>query len=295
MIIAIRYLILLMALIIAGCSGEDTFAPKPGAGTPAVSQEIASTKVTITPDNATSESVFTLNADASLLSNAIIDWYINGEIKGAVGITRFSSSDIIKGDIIKAVVTKNSKEYFSNEISILNTPPRINRAEMFPALPKTGDPLSVEVNAQDVDGDTIYYTYKWTLNGKQLSDENYLRTELKRDDMIVVEIIPYDSDDTGSKIFVKNKVFNSPPIVSENNPSLDGKTYTYQLKATDPDGDVLTYKVVEGPEDMSIDPSGLITWLVDPKNIGRNEFKVSVNDNNGGELIVPITARIRFE
>ena len=283
-----RYLILLLALQILGCSGakED--------GAPTVTQKTSENTVIITPDTATARSVITLKADSSLLTSATIDWHINGNVAESSGSTRFTSSELSKGDTLQAILTKNQKKYHSNEIRIMNTPPRINRAGMVPALPKVGDILRIEVDAQDVDGDKIYYRYKWTLNNKHISDQDYLDTEFKRDDMIVVEIITYDSESTGSKIFVKNKIYNTPPAMTESGPDFDGKTYTYNINATDIDGDELTYEIIDGPKGMSIDPAGKITWEAG-SNAGTYEFKVHVNDNKGGELIVPITTRLSFE
>lgn len=283
-----------MALLILGCSSEDTDTPQPSATTPAASQKTAKNKVTITPDNATKQSVIALTANRSLLNNSIINWYVNGSIDESTDGIQFTSPRLEKKDIIQAVLVRNKKEYYSNEITIMNTPPRIKRAAMVPALPRADATLEVEIDAYDVDEDTIYYTYKWVLNGKFITDQNFLSTEFKRDDMITLEITPYDGEDYGSNIFIKNKIFNSLPVVSGNTPSFDGMTYTYHLNATDPDGDVLTYKILEGPKGMSVDTSGMITWEVRPEDAGRYEFTIFINDNNGGELLVPITARIGF-
>jgi len=176
----------------------------------------------------------------------------------------------------------------------MNTPPRIKRAEMVPALPKAGTDINLAIDAYDVDGDTVYYKYKWTLNGKYISDQNYLSMDLKRDNMIVVEITPYDSENAGGILFVKSKIYNSPPAVTEGTPSFDGKTYKYTLNSTDADGDELTYEIKDGPEGMTVDRNGMITW--EPGgDAGTHRFTIIVSDNNGGTVIVPITTRISFE
>ena len=295
MIIVKRYLIILMALLIAGCSTEDTGAPGQSAITPAVSQKTAKNKVTINPDTATAQSVITLSADTSLLANADIDWYVNENIVESLGKPRFEGHVLNKGDIIQAIVTRNKKEYYSNEIRIMNTPPRIKRVEMTPELPRVGATISVEVEADDIDGDTINYKYKWTLNNKYMSDQRYLSMEFKRDDLITVEITPYDSDGSGNHILAKTKIYNSLPVVTGSTPVVDGTTYTYNLNATDPDGDDLTYKMIKSPEGMQVDTSGMITWELRPEDAGRHEFTVLISDNHGGEVVVPITNRIGFE
>lgn len=289
-----NYLIIFITLLIAGCSGEDSVTYKPAETAPAVSQKITKSEVAISPDNATAQSVITLYADASLLTGGSIDWYINGDIAESSGKTRFTSPKLHKGDRIQAIVTRNKKEHHSNEITVINTPPRIKRAEMVPALPRIGSTISVETDAYDVDGDTIHYKYKWTLNGQYISDQNFLSTDFRRDDMIVVEITPYDGEDKGNTVFIKNKIYNSTPVVTGNAPNFDGKTYTYALNATDPDGDELTYEIKEGPVGMTIDRYGKVTWEVSPSDAGTHRYTVLINDNNGGEVVVPITTRIGF-
>ncbi len=290
-----RYLVILITLFIVGCSSEEPVTPQKSVITPAPAQKAEENKVTITPDNATAQSVITLNADSSMLVDATIDWYVNGNLVESAGIKNFASSGIEKGDIIQTIVTRNKKEYYSNEITIMNSPPRIKRAEMIPALPRVGAVPRIKVDAHDIDGDTIYYKYKWILNDKYISDQNYLDTKFKRDDMIVVEITPYDSAGAGSTTFIKNKIYNSSPVLTESDPSFDGKTYTYQIDATDVDGDKLVYEILEGPEGMAVDTYGLITWEVSPEDEGRHEFKIFIDDNNGSTLIVPITTSISFK
>ena len=283
------------ALFIAGCSTEDTGAPRQSTTTPAVPQKTATNKVTINPDNATAQSVITLNGDISLLANATIDWYVNGKIAEPSGRLRFTSNRLAKGDVVQAIVTKNKKEYYSNEIRIKNTPPMIKRVEMIPALPRVGAVITLDVIAHDIDGDTINYKYKWTLNDQDVSDQNYLSLEFKKDDMITVEIIPYDSEGSGNHVFSKTKIYNSVPIVSECVPSFEGYTYKCPINASDPDGDDLTYKIIKSPEGMQIDTSGMITWEMRPEDAGRHEFTVLVSDNYGGEVVMPVTSSISFE
>ena len=62
---------------------------------------------------------------------------------------------------------------------------------------------------------------------------------------------------------------HAPVIVSDPITSATiGDTYTYDVDALDPDDDLLTYSLVSGPQEMTIDPAtGLITWTtpsVDP-------------------------------
>jgi len=60
-----------------------------------------------------------------------------------------------------------------------------------------------------------------------------------------------------------------------------GKPYTYDVNATDADGDTLTYSLTTSPPDMTIDDgTGLISWT--PTVDGLYTINVSVDDGNGG-------------
>ena len=57
--------------------------------------------------------------------------------------------------------------------------------------------------------------------------------------------------------------------------------YFYPVRAIDPDGDVVTYSLVQAPEGASIDPTtGRIDW--NPPNPGVIEFLVTADDGRGG-------------
>lgn len=59
--------------------------------------------------------------------------------------------------------------------------------------------------------------------------------------------------------------------------------WSYQLAATDPDGDMLTYTLVSGPMDMVLDPNThVLSWLVTSEDIGDHDVVLSVDDGNGG-------------
>jgi len=74
---------------------------------------------------------------------------------------------------------------------------------------------------------------------------------------------------------------NHAPIITSI-PSLTaivGVDYVYEVKATDPDGDVLTYSLTVKPDDMGIDSgTGLISWIPTSLQIGTNDVTVKVSD-----------------
>ncbi|HYG09275.1 MAG TPA: putative Ig domain-containing protein, partial [Pyrinomonadaceae bacterium] len=64
--------------------------------------------------------------------------------------------------------------------------------------------------------------------------------------------------------------------------SLAQGTYTYDVEATDPDNDALTYSLDTAPNGMTIDPAtGLISWPVSPHEAGEHQVVVRVQDPDG--------------
>ena len=64
-------------------------------------------------------------------------------------------------------------------------------------------------------------------------------------------------------ILVQPEPGNHPPVIISQpvTTAVAGQTYTYPVKAIDPDNDPLTYSLTTKPDGMSIDPStGVVSW-----------------------------------
>jgi len=60
-----------------------------------------------------------------------------------------------------------------------------------------------------------------------------------------------------------------------------GYEYTYRLSATDPDGDRLSYSLMEHPQGMTVDFStGMVSWTPVYNQTGGNPVSVIVSDGN---------------
>ena len=294
MILIRACLILLLSFIMLSCS-KDPHSSGVSALNKAAPDQAAPAPVTIVPQEATRKAQLTLRAESAILTGGKIQWYINGGLVESAQGYRFSSNDLNKGDTVKAIVKKDDQEFVSNEITIKNSPPAIADARLSPRIPKVDSVLQVNVKARDADNDIVSYRYEWTLNGNFAGEENYLEATLKRGDEITVEIIPYDGEEFGNPLVLKSSVYNSLPVFSETSPSFTGDIYEYHVSASDPDNDLLTFSLLEGPYGMTIDPSnGIINWKVSRENEGLYEIKVLINDNQGGKIIVPFTTRIGF-
>jgi len=76
-------------------------------------------------------------------------------------------------------------------------------------------------------------------------------------------------------------LLNSSPII-ESDPVTTAKVgiaYSYNVNATDPDGDTLEYSLLTLPEGMIINStSGIISWTPTGEQMGENEVTVKVKD-----------------
>lgn len=92
--------------------------------------------------------------------------------------------------------------------------------------------------------------------------------------------------------YVLNVPPNDPPFISSH-PVLTGRvgrSYVYQVVATDPEGGALTYALTTAPTGMSISSSGRITWT--PSAAGDSGVTVEVRDPQGLPSTQPFTITV---
>ena len=306
-----KILCLLFLLLLSSCSSEkpsDTSSQKPveaGGGSAGVS-ETSQTQVSetgssyslqIAPTNASRSSTIYLVAQGFKPSDAETYWLVNDKIISSPAVSQLNTAEIKKGDTVQAKATIQGKEILSNTIQIRNSPPVISKIKILPEVFKPGDTLSVEVSASDADGDEVTVSYEWTKNGEPAGNSKRIETPLRRGDKISVRITPFDGETYGRSGLLDREIINLPPMIIEDNIfNFDGKMYTDQIKATDPDGDTLTYSLKSAPSGMTIgSASGLVKWNVPPEVTGKTSFTVSVSDGHGGEASQAIVFEIRLE
>lgn len=60
--------------------------------------------------------------------------------------------------------------------------------------------------------------------------------------------------------------------------------YFYRIDATDPNGDPLSYQLLEAPEGMTVDEQGLVSWVPTIAQQGSNPVRIQISDGRGGIL-----------
>ena len=133
-----------------------------------------------------------------------------------------------------------------------NHPPVVKDVSILPSPLTLSRPLTILVEAQDPDLNTITFRYRWLANGKTISGqtkESLPPELLKRGDQVMVEVTPFDGMIEGAPFrSVAVPVINTAPIISDVSIDFDHQAQGRQLVAkvdvADPDQDPisLTYR-----------------------------------------------------
>ncbi len=286
-----------IAFILLSCSSEkgekiQTSRGEDGAKSPVeqaapLHDDKTDYSIKIEPQDGFRNTAFRLSSENFELSNARIQWLMNGiPVKGAEGIS-FTPQDAGqgKGGTVQAKAIIGSKEALSNIVKIKNAPPEFTKIKIMPEVFKPGDTLFVDAAANDLDGDVVTIAYKWLKNREPAGNSKQIEGTIKRGDRISVTITLFDGEDYGRQVVLEKKIENLPPMIVEDTEfNFDGKIYTHRVRADDPDGDPLTYSLKSARENMTIDSkTGLVTWNVPKDFIGNAPVTVSVTDGHGGE------------
>ena len=290
-----KILLCFTVLLLFSCSSEKPAVEE--SQKPSVSVPSADISLESTPSSATRNSKIYAVPHGFTLSDANIEWIVNGYSALSSLPEQFNTTGIKKNDKVQAKTTIQGKEILSNIIQIRNSPPEISSIKILPEIFKPGDALYVEAAGSDIDGDEVTISYEWTKNGEPAGDSKQINTQLKKGDKIDVKITPYDGETYGRSIVLHREIANSPPMITEGkNHNFDGNIFTYQIQAVDPDGDTLTYSLKSAPSGMTINPSsGLIKWNVPPEFQGKVSFTVSVKDGRNGEALQSFNLEIKPE
>ena len=289
-------LVIVIGLLLCSCTSASDKPATPGTGQSVTQPGPAkgAPGLEIMQNEPTRNSTLSVNANGFNLAEATLVWLVNGAIVEGYSTSQFKASEASRGDTIQAKAVLKDQEIYSNIVQVKNTPPEIKSIQFASAV-RPGDPLSIEAVGADADGDAVTLLYEWMKNGEPAGAGKSIESQLKKGDSVMVKVTPFDGTDYGKAAVLQRAIVNMPPVILENKGgSFDGSTYSYQVKASDPDGDTLTYSLESPPAGMTIDPSsGLLKWVVPREFKGGKKVAINVNDGNGGNTKYSVTITIQ--
>lgn len=106
-------------------------------------------------------------------------------------------------------------------------------------------------------------------------------------DELTVTVLPEDTGDNIAPTFKNRVVFSTRTRIGrELRKDISGK-------ATDADGDTLTFSLVNGPNWLTVTPDGVLIGTPTAADRGRNLFTIMVSDGEGGTDTAGIKVRVR--
>jgi hypothetical protein len=286
------------------CEGRKTESPKSKTNSPP-----SITSINILPEKPTRESELNLSIQSKDPDGDSViyqfQWIRNdkeiiGENKNALSSGFFKKGDLVRGRVTPSDGKVNGTPFLSAPVKILNSSPVLKEVWIEPKVAYVTDRLKATLKSLDPDGDFIYHTYQWEKNGTLLSEEReeiLERGGLKKGDSIAVIVTPDDREILGPPKKSETLIIsNSPPLILSSPPtSVEKTTYTYQVKANDPDNDPIAFALRSGPKGMEMDKkTGLIKWEIRKDDKGNHSVEIEVSDDAGAKSIQRYTLTIDF-
>jgi hypothetical protein len=174
---------------------------------------------------------------------------------------------------------------------VANTVLRITKARLQLESADNVDRIRVVIGEGQNNGGTVKFCYEWFRNGKPFGVDSDSVTGFAKGDKIEVRITPSDDKHQGQSVMLDMTVTRVPPkVIEAKTLASNGDLTSYQVKAIDPNGSVLTYGLVDPPNDIVMDSqTGIVSWHTKGGETGKRDIKVSIKSASGTETIYPIT------
>lgn len=220
-------------------------------------------------------------------------WLVNGHVMSGQTLSILQAHLLKRGDQVAVEVIPfdgitEGTPFQSVPVIVPNTAPIISNVSVDLDHDVQGRRLLAKVDVADPDHDSITLTYRWRKNEKLLKEgeDNALDlADLTAKDTVNVEVTASDGTPHGNTTVSERFTLtnSSPSIVSSPTASPRGDRYEYLVRATDPDGDPLTYALEVSPPGMTIEAqTGQIHWMISPEMTGSQRVRVVAKDPQGG-------------
>ncbi|MCU7935407.1 MAG: tandem-95 repeat protein [Candidatus Thiodiazotropha sp. (ex Dulcina madagascariensis)] len=258
---------------------------------------------TATEGVAYSYDVDATDADGDALSYSLVTAPAGMTIDSASGLIAWTPAQIGGHPVSVQVDDGNggtaTQSYTVTVAAAPNTAPNITSTPVTTAT--EGVAYSYDVDATDADGDTLSYSLVTAPASMAIVGTSGLITWTPNSAQLGTHTVSVRVDDgrggTASQNFTLtvNAVPNTAPSITSTpvTTATEGVAYSYDVDATDADGDTLSYSLVTAPAGMTIDgASGLIAWTPTTAQIGSHPVSVQVDDGNGGTATQSYTVTV---
>lgn len=236
-------------------------------------------------------------------------WSVNGSVVATEttsgtsssldGGTYFSSGDVVRVSVVPGDGTDSGSSVASSSVTVVNTVPSLDSVALSPASPAIGDDVVATASGgSDIDGDTITYTYAWSIDGSEVFSESSTATTstlassyTAKGSSITVSVTPSDADGDGSAVVSSAvSVVNTAPVASgvafdTSTPDTDD-VITATVSASDADGDSLTFAwswTVDGSEVFTETTSGTSSSLDGASYFDKGQVIVATATPDDGD------------
>ena len=243
-------------------------------------------QVTVTDTSGTADAYSLENAPAGMSidpSTGLVTWLPQG---GVIAAPQPVTISVQNGTGGSATQSFN----LVVDVPVPNSPITITSMPTGPAV--VGLPYEYQVVAQDPNGSPLSYWLDAAPAGMALSSTGLLTCTPTSDQIGFSQVTIAVTDGLGGQasqtysLAVVASAADRPPVITSTpatNPIPVFDNYQYQVVATDPDGDALTYSLDNSPAGMSLDPSaGLFTWTPNQSQTGSFPITLNVSDGRGG-------------
>jgi hypothetical protein len=290
------YVLSAICLIASGCTAESSREGAAGSvvsgNHPPVIHEATVVPTPVVLDAPISVQIHADDQDRDALTFHH-QWIVNGrpldgQTAATLPVNFLKQGATVSVEIVPDDGKVKGKIYRTVAATVVNTPPIISALSVRPQPAKPGDKLEAIVVANDPDDDRFDLTFRWWRNATVVKegDETALDTTgFSPKDVVTVEVTSRDRMAIGKPMKSEPLMFgNSPPtIMSTPSVPVGRERYEYIVKATDPEGDRIRYRLDVAPPGMTIEAdTGLIAWQVAPGLTGAYKVRVVAEDIQGG-------------
>jgi len=284
-----------LVLLSGGLSGKrnETVPPAPGTGNHPPFVKTAS----ILPSPLVLSGPITVRVEAQDIDQQTMvfryRWLVNGDVMSGQTQSALKPQLLKRGDQVAVEVIPfdgavEGTPFRTLPVTVANTAPIISDVSVDFDHDVQGRRLLAKVDVADPDHDPVSLAYRWRKNDtvlKEGEDNTLDLANFTAKDAVQVEVTASDGTPFGTTtVWEQFTLSNSPPsIISSPSPSPKSDLYDYFVRATDPDGDALTYALEMSPPGMTIDAeTGHIHWALTPETKGSYRVRVVAKDSQGG-------------